>query len=84
MMHEIQQFSPIDLGRWARLKSGIKDRSGVDITDDKGIAEAHGARVSYEYDPGAQTLTLQLLDKPFFIGEVTVNQIIHNFVERTV
>jgi hypothetical protein len=87
MMHEIQQFSPVLPDRWQRLKAGVLALTGVDINDDKGIAEGTAgslwAKISYEYDPIAHELTLQTLDKTFYLSEAVLDQEIHKFVEST-
>lgn len=83
MMHEIQIFSPVLPERWQNLKAGVLAKSGVDINDDKGTAEGHGIKISYEYDPITHELTLQTLDKPFYLSEAMIDQEIHKFVENT-
>jgi hypothetical protein len=82
MMHEIQSFTPVDAARWERLKTALHEQSGIDIHDDKGQASGHGIVLAYEYDAAAKTLTLQTLDKPFYLSEAVVDQKIHEFVER--
>ena len=82
MMHEIQSFEPFLPDRWERLKAALLEKFGIAIGEDKGIAEGHGIKLSYEYDAAAKVLTLQTLDKPFYLSEAVVDQEIHNFVER--
>jgi hypothetical protein len=84
MMHEIQSFAPFPQDRWQRLKAALHAQAGLDISDDKGTAEGHGIKLSYAYDPIGQTLTLQTLDKPFYLSEAVVDQKIHDFVEQCV
>lgn len=83
MMHEIQIFSPVPDDRWQKLKAGLLARSGVDITDEKGTAEGHGIKISYDYNPATLELTLQTLDKPFYLSEGVIDEQIHKFVEST-
>jgi hypothetical protein len=83
MMHEIQIFSPVSPARWQNIKSALLAKSGVNITEDKGTAEGHGIKISYEFNLVTGELTLQTLDKPFYLSEVLVDQKIHDFVENT-
>jgi hypothetical protein len=82
MMHEIQSFAPFTHDRWQRLKAALLAKTGLDINDDKGVAEALDSKVSYEFDAAAGTLTLQTLDKPWGMAEFEVDQMIHVFVEK--
>lgn len=84
MMHEIQIFSPVSPARWQNLKAAVLAKSGVNITDDKGMAEGHGIKLSYDFNLATGELTLQTLDKPFYLSEGVVDQEIHKFVENTV
>lgn len=83
MMHEIQIFSPVSPARWQNLKAAVLAKSGVNITDDKGMAEGHGIKLSYDFNLATGELTLQTLDKPFYLSEGVIDQEIHKFVENT-
>lgn len=83
MMHEIQIFSPVSPARWQNIKSAVLAKSGVSITDDKGTAEGHGIKLSYDFNLATGELTLQTLDKPFYLSEGVIDQEIHKFVENT-
>jgi hypothetical protein len=77
-----QTFSGITQARFNAL---IQKASsfGITVSGDSGQASKDGVTIRWAFDPTAQTLELQCLSAPFFIGCGTVNSQIHNLVDAT-
>ncbi len=55
---------------------------GVEITSNTGTATKSGFTIAWNYNPDAQTLTLQCTDSPFFVPCSAINSQINNAVEQ--
>lgn len=55
---------------------------GVTISGNSGSASSHGFTVAWNYNPGAQTLTIQCTDSPFWAPCSTINGKINDAVEE--
>ena len=55
---------------------------GVTITTNSGSASASGFTIAWNYNPDAQTLTLQCTDSPFWAPCSVINSHINNAVEQ--
>lgn len=53
---------------------------GVTITTNQGKASAKGFTIAWNYDPSAQTLSLQCTDSPFIVPCSLIN----NFIDEKV
>lgn len=56
-------------------------RYGVTINGNTGSASSHGFTVKWNYNPGAQTLSLQCTDSPWWAPCSTINGKINDAVE---
>ena len=54
---------------------------GVQITGNSGSATASGFTIAWNYNPSAQTLTLQCTDSPWWAPCSTINSHINDAVE---
>ncbi len=75
-----QSFNNVSSGAWSCLVSKAA-HYGVHISSNSGSASASGFTIAWNYDPGAQTLSIQCTDKPFWAPCGTVNGKIHDVVE---
>lgn len=66
MAEESKTFENIDRAHMERLRSQIAALVQMP-PDDSGEIESQGMKGRYAYDEGAKTLTLTLVDVPFFI-----------------
>lgn len=62
-----QVFNGITQMRWDCIKQAMQGRTGVAITTDSGSASKSGFTIRWNFDPLAQVLTVQCLEKPFII-----------------
>ena len=65
------RYANVSANAWQRCKSAVA--SYVQITGDQGEASSNGVTVKWNYDPAAQTLSLQCTDKPFLVSCGYVN-----------
>jgi hypothetical protein len=77
-----QVFSNISPARYAALVERA-NRSGINLTGNWGTASQFGVEVEWNYMPDAETLTIQCLSTPFFIGAHVVDARIKALVEET-
>ena len=76
----MQTFNNVNQGIWQCLCSKAA-QYGVTISGDSGSASSHGFTVTWNYDPGAQTLQLQVTDKPWWAPCSTVNSKVHDEID---
>ncbi|HKR95915.1 MAG TPA: hypothetical protein VJW55_11155 [Candidatus Angelobacter sp.] len=62
-----QVFNGVTQSRWDCIKQTIQTRTGVEIGSDSGTASKSGFTFQWSFDPAAQTLTIQCMEKPAFI-----------------
>jgi hypothetical protein len=75
-------FSGITPARFTALTAKAQ-QAGVPISGDSGTASQMGVTVTWNFDPAAQTLTIQCTDKPFFISCDTINGKIQDAVNQS-
>jgi len=75
-----QSFNNVNQNVWNCLIQKASEY-GVTISGNSGTANSHGVTIKWNYDPGAASLVLQVLDKPFFITCSVANGKIHEVVE---
>ncbi|HLH36012.1 MAG TPA: hypothetical protein VKX41_15170 [Alloacidobacterium sp.] len=81
-MHAIQQFTPFTPVNWETLKAAVKEKTGIDITSDAGLASSRGITLRWAYDAQAQTLEVQLMDRKWYDpDEPAIDQMIHDLAE---
>lgn len=61
-----QKFQNVDAAKWLRIKSAVKDKSGIDIATDSGTSGAKGIKLSWVYDSPSAALTVTLLSRSWF------------------
>ena len=61
-----QTFSSITPTQFACIAQKAEEATGIVISGNSGTASQSGITISWNYDPAAQTLTIQCVDKPFF------------------
>jgi hypothetical protein len=66
-------FTGVDAERWAAAKETINGKYGIDIETENGEKSRSGFKLRWDYDPVAQTLEIQCLDKPFVFPCGVVN-----------
>jgi hypothetical protein len=55
--------------------------NGINISGNSGTASKDGITITWNFDPTAETLTLQCTGKPFFVSCGTINSEIHTLVD---
>lgn len=65
-MPDTQTFPNIDAAKWARIKAAVKDKAGIDISADFGVASAKGITISWNYVPAIQVLVIKLVKRSFY------------------
>ena len=82
MAQVVQTFSPFTEKAWAILKQRVQEKYPINLEDHlAGVVSHLGVSVSYEFNPVAQTLTLQLLRWGFFTPADEVNEQLHRAAE---
>ncbi len=79
----ILTFNGITQERFQAIAIQVKAQTGVAVSGNTGTAAQSGFRLTWNYVPGAQTLTIQCLDKPFFAPASMVQSKITDLVEQT-
>ena len=67
-----QVFTNFTPGKWAAFINKIKANTGVQITTFSGIVTHGSFEFAYTYDKISEVLTVQCLNKPFFINQSTI------------
>lgn len=75
-----QVFSNVDSARFERLTAKAQTE-GMNIAGNSGTATEGKITVTWDYDPTAQTLTLQCTDSPFYLGCGFINSNIHSLID---
>jgi len=75
-------YSGVDASIWASLRETIEQQYGIRVDSDDGEASQRGFTLKWVYDPGAQTLEIQCLDKPFIAPCSVVNDYINGAAEK--
>jgi hypothetical protein len=66
--------SGINHEKFKAIAADIHRRLGVALPDGKGTIDAQGFRVQIQHDAVAETLTLELLKKPWFIPDSIIEK----------
>ena len=72
-------FNNVSAAAWKCVQDAAS-QYGVTRAD-SGQQTVNGFTVSWSYAPATQTLQIQCLDSPFFVGCSTINSHIHDAVE---
>jgi len=67
-------LSGINEETFNRIAAELRLRLGVDLPDHNGTIEAQGFRVQIQHDGAAETLTLELLKKPWYVPEPMIER----------
>jgi hypothetical protein len=70
----------VDSAEWARIVAAAASRAGFGVTGDRGTYDGHGFRVSWDYEPASETLTVTVMDMPPLLSCDYVNQMIEHGV----
>jgi hypothetical protein len=62
-----QVFNGITPARWECIRQAMQGRTGVSLATDTGTASKSGFTMRWNFDPLAQVLTVQCLEKPFIV-----------------
>jgi hypothetical protein len=76
----MQTFSNVTDPVWQCLRAKAASY-GVEIDSNSGTASKLGAKASWNYDPAASTLQIQITKTPPFFGCSTLNAEMHKIVE---
>jgi hypothetical protein len=77
-----QVFSNVSSSAWSCLKQKAA-AEGYPIGSDAGSQTQQGFTIEWQYDSGAQTLTITCTDSPFWAPCGTSNSKIHEVVDGT-
>jgi len=75
-------YSGVDASSWASLRETIDGQYGIRIDTETGEASQRGFHLKWAYDPAAETLEIQCLEKPFIIPCSVVNDYINGAAEK--
>ena len=75
-------YSGVDASSFASLKETIEREYGIRIDSDEGEAAQRGFTLKWAYEPAAQTLEIQCLEKPFIAPCSVVNDYINRAAEK--
>ena len=78
----VQSFSGVTPDVWSRLKAKVATDIGRDASaiSDSGTESGSGYTVQWAYDSAAQTLTIQMLDSPFWALCISIQAAIEDEV----
>ena len=76
------RFSGVDASQWAQAKETISSAYGLQIDAEEGEQSKSGFTLRWSYDPDAQTLEIQCLQKPFLVPCGVVNGRIGSLAEQ--
>ena len=77
-----QVFTNITPEQYERLAAKART-SGIELNGNSGTASKLGVEVGWNYDPGAQSLTIQCLKAPFFMKASDVDSRIQKLVHES-
>jgi hypothetical protein len=60
--------------KFAELKQALESRTGIVLERDEGTVEKHGFCVRYRRDSESETLSLELLKKPWFVPQSLIDR----------
>ncbi|MGH9404227.1 MAG: hypothetical protein ACRD3D_00150 [Terriglobia bacterium] len=66
------------------LRSELKSMGITPPEGDSGTVTYQGVKLGMDYAPAAQTLTVQILDKPIFIPESLIWQLLDARIQKSV
>lgn len=68
-----QDFEGVTSDKWACAKNAVRDRYGIVVNTDSGTASKDGFTLTWNYNPGAQTLQVQCTDSPWWAPCSAIN-----------
>lgn len=75
-------FADVSPEKWECLKAKI-GAEGYAVTGDAGEASARGVTITWAYDAGGQTLTVQCVKHPMFLPCALVNSQIKSLFDNS-
>lgn len=76
-------LSGIEEQQFKAIAATIQKRMGITLPERNGSVEAHGFRVHVHYDSAAESLTLELLEKPWYVPESLLEQKIDEWLTES-
>jgi len=73
-------FPAINSKKWACIRGGVYKRYGFRVDKNSGSTSKDGFSFTWNYDPGAETLTVTCTDKPSSIGCDTIKYRVQDIV----
>lgn len=67
-------LSGIEAQQFKAIAATIQKRMGITLPERSGSVEAHGFRIHLHYDSAAELLTLELMEKPWYVPESLIEQ----------
>jgi hypothetical protein len=61
------RYSGVDASTWAAARETISSEYGISVDSERGEGSKSGFTLTWTYDPSAQTLEIQCLEKPFIV-----------------
>jgi hypothetical protein len=77
-----QTFTGITQVKFDAITAAVKAKIGITITADDGQDAADGFTISWTYSPDSETLIIQVLDKPWWAPDGTVQSQISNLINN--
>jgi hypothetical protein len=77
-----QVFSNIPPDKWLAIQAKAT-ANNITLTGDSGQTTQQGFTFSWRYDAASFSLTIQCLDQPFWASCGSINNKIHDLVDRT-
>jgi hypothetical protein len=60
--------------KFAELRQTLESRTGIVLEGNEGTVEKHGFCVRYRRDAASETLSLELLKKPWFVPQSLIDR----------
>jgi hypothetical protein len=79
-----RQLSGISQEKFIRVAAEIQRRLGVQLPEGDGTIASQGFRVQIQHDPEAETLTLELLKKPWYVPDSMIEKKIDEWLSEAV
>jgi hypothetical protein len=76
----MQSFNNVTPSAWECCKKGVS-QFGITVTANSGNQSKDDFTVAWNYDPAAQTLTIQCTDSPWWAPCSTINGKIHDMIQ---
>jgi len=76
-------YNNVTQAAWDSAKQAVETQYGIQIPTDSGSASKDGFTVHWNFDAGAQILSIQCTDSPIFVPCSAINSEINNMIEAT-